>query len=756
MELISPIRSICTILLALTCLTQVSFCTSEDLTTYIIYTEKSLMPKAFSSHHDWYTAMLATAAATSSNVPYPVYVYDNAVHGFAARLSESQLSHLTNQPGILSFHPDTLVKRDTTYTPKFLGLQPDAGIWAASGEGKDVIIGVVDTGVWPESASFNDEGFPPPPKRWHGACETGPGFGPSSCNNKLIGARGFNKGLYANIPNLTLSNPTPRDTDGHGTHTSSTAGGSPVQGASYFGYAKGIASGIAPRARVAMYKALWDEGAYTSDILAAIDQAIVDGVDIISLSLGLDGRPLYSDPIAVASFAAMERGVIVVASAGNEGPLLGYLHNGTPWLTTVAASTVDRVFAGEIRLGDGTYIVGKTLYPGSPVVLKDMPLVFMGTCTNETALRAVQNKIVVCDARHIFLGYPIQTVADAQVAASIFITNKQFKDFTYNFYFPGVLITPQDGPTLLGYFNKSSYPTATLRFQETILGIGAAPKVTDYSSRGPSFSCPSVLKPDIAAPGDLILASWSQNSSVAFLGNQTLFAPFNIISGTSMACPHVSGVSALLRAARPEWTPAMIRSAIMTTASFLDNTMQPIKDLGINSHRATPLAMGSGHVNPNKSLYPGLVYDAGPKDYIKLLCGLNFTNNQIKVFTHSSSTDCSDASEDLNYPSFITLFNGSSTTNNVAVFKRIVTYVGDGEAAFHAKTNGVKGLLITVTPDKLTFKEKYEKQRFEVKIEGQIRNNTEVAYGSLTWVDDKGKYEVRSPIVATTFSSFPF
>jgi subtilisin family serine protease len=755
MELHGPVITyIVTILLALKCV-------SADPSIYIVFMDKSFMPETYSSHHDWYNAMITNTDSTLDPLAGVVYVYDNVAHGFAARLSQPQLSILKNAPGVLSYHSDMPVNLDTTYTPKFLGLEPDAGLWPASGRGEDVIIGVVDTGVWPESASFNDEGFSAVPKRWRGACETGPGFGPSSCNNKLIGARTFNKGLLAHNPNLTLSNTTPRDTDGHGTHTSSTAGGSPVPGASFFGYSQGTASGMAPRARVAMYKALWDEGRYASDVLAAIDRAVSDGVDVISLSLGFDGVPLYKDPIAIASYAAMEKGIVLVASAGNEGPDLGLLHNGTPWLTTVAASTVDRVFGGEVQLGDGTSIIGESIYPGKPVVVKDLPLMFMGNCTDKKKLKENQHSIVVCDVNDDDALYlATQTVQGAKVDGSLFITDNIFKELFVSFSFPGALITPQDGAILLSYINKSSYATATLRFEKTILGVGSAPQVASYSSRGPSASYPAVLKPDISAPGSLIFASWAQNSTVGFVRSHELFAPFNIISGTSMACPHVSGIAALLKAAHPEWSPAMIRSAIMTTASYLDNTLNPIKDVGTRGHVATPLAMGSGQIVPNKALDPGLVYDAGPRDYIKLLCASNFTYEQIKVITHSSSANCSDASEDLNYPSFIAFFKGSNvsplTDKAVKVFKRTVTNVGDKEATYRAVVKGVKGMLITVKPDQLVFSKKYEKQSFEVRMEGQIRNRKEeVVHGSLTWVDDKGKHEVRSPIVATTFSGHP-
>ncbi|WOL12174.1 subtilisin-like protease SBT1.9 [Canna indica] len=724
----------------------------DDAATYIVHMDSSAMPAAFSGRPSWYTATLAAISIPAhQNI---LYVYDNAIHGFSARLSPTQLEELKRSPGFLSCYRDAPVKKDTTHTSDFLKLSPTAGLWPAGNFGDDVIIGVVDTGVWPESASYRDDGLAPVPSRWRGACEAGTAFSSSACNRKLIGARSFNKGLLASDPNLTIAVNSPRDTDGHGTHTSSTAGGSYVGGASFFGYAPGVARGVAPRARLAMYKALWDEGAVLSDILAAIDHAISDGVDVISLSLGIDDVPLYKDPIAIAAFAAIERGIFVSTSTGNEGPFLGLLHNGTPWVLTVGASTVDREFAAAINLGDGSLVLGQSLYSGSPASLKEMPLAFLGTCEDTTLLKNTRHKIVVCEVAD--LGIAVQNIIYAKVDAGLFISDDPFTELYIPFRFPGAVVSRQDGgTTILNYIKSNSESKARLRFRQTKLGTTPAPVVAIYTSRGPSASCPTVLKPDIVAPGSLILASWAQNTSVGRAGNHRLYNAFNIISGSSMACPHAAGVAALLKAAHPEWSPAAIRSAIMTTANHLDNTGSPIKDMGSKNKQASPLAMGSGHIDPNKALEPGLVYDANAADYLALLCAMNFTNTQIKTITSSRPVDCSNAILDLNYPSFIAYFDSNATSAGaVREFRRTVTNVEEAAATYRPDIVQMKGFTVSVVPEALSFKEKNEKQSFKLRVEQNVPEKKEVVvrYGSLSWVEDKGNYVVRSPIVATTLN----
>ncbi|KAF8030556.1 hypothetical protein BT93_E2861 [Corymbia citriodora subsp. variegata] len=749
-------------------LTLIIFCfvpTLEQSDNYIIHMDLSFMPKAFSDHHSWYLATVsslaqspnpnvsarADATPTSSKL---IYSYTHVIQGFSASLSPSELEALKNYPGYISSIKDLPVKVDTTHSTQFLGLNPNFGAWPTSDYGKDVIVGLVDTGVWPESPSFNDDGMTAIPSKWRGECEVGTQFNASMCNKKLIGAQFFNKALLAKNPNLTLSMNSTRDTEGHGTHTSTTAAGNYVKGASFFGYAPGTATGVAPRSQVAMYKALWDEGAYSADIMAAIDKAIIDGVDVLSLSLGIDGVPLYADPIAIATYAAMEKGIFVSTSAGNEGPFLESLHNGTPWVITVAAGEMDRAFGGTITLGSGVSIAGLTLFPGDPS-LGESPIVFADACNNTSKLSKISHKnIVVCEDKSDNISDQINNVQGAKVAGGVFITNNSDLEFYLQNSFPAIILNPTDGETIKAYIKNSSEPTATILFRKTLIGRKPAPSVTSYSSRGPSPSCPAVLKPDILAPGSLILAGWPQNNPVGVVNSLKLFSNFNLLSGTSMSCPHIAGVAALLRGAHPEWSPAAIRSAMMTTSYSMDSTHAPIKDIGNDYEPASPLAIGAGHIDPNKALDPGLIYDATPQDYINLMCAMNYTSKQIRTVTKSSSYNCSDSSLDLNYPSFIAFFNpNSSGSPTVQEFLRTVTNVGDGSSTYVAKVTPMEGFKIDVVPDKLTFKEKYEKLTYKLTIEGPKQKNETLVFGSLSWMDDGGKHLVKSPIVATSLSS---
>lgn len=768
--------------------------------TYIVHMDMALMPKLFSTHHAWYSNVLDSLTTTTTTSPSAaasggggsrrrlLYSYSNALNGFSATLSPDELQVLQKSPGFIASMKDKKLILDTTHSSQFIGLNPNNGAWPKSNFGNDIIIGVVDSGIWPESKSFDDTGMTDVPSRWKGGCQSGGGSGGGTdfnssahdivlCNKKLIGARYFNKGYLADNPSAAamanIKNSS-RDTDRHGTHTSSTAAGGFVDNASFFGYASGTSSGMAPQARVAMYKAVWPpltedkSGVYASDVVAAIDQAISDGVDILSLSLGLieTSSFLYDEPMAIATFSAMEKGIFVSTSAGNSGPFVKQLHNGIPWVLTVAAGTVDREFIATVTLGNGVSASGLSLYPGNSTG-NNIPMTVVA-CNDKNEIKKVVNKIVVCQDKDTpFIDsefYHVETYSKA--AGAIFITNETDFSKVLESDFPAIFLSLEEGQKIFDYMKNGSSHVASLRFQyQTRLGTKPAPQVAFFSSRGPSHTSPSVLKPDLMAPGEFILASSPSDVQLMKLkSGQEVSSNFNIMSGTSMACPHASGVAALLKAVHPEWSPAAIRSAMMTTADILDNTLQPIKDKAAfyraNYDReerigtiATPLAMGSGHINPNKALDPGLVYDIDSADYTNHLCALNFTSNQIRTITRSTSYNCSSKpSLDLNYPSFITYFRGNETITlpKVHTYRRTVTNVGDEMSTYTVKTTPIDGFEVKVTPTILTFKHKYEKQSYTVSVVGpKSVPNTWVVFGYLSWVGNGGKYVVRSPLVAT-------
>ncbi|XP_065881949.1 subtilisin-like protease SBT3 [Euphorbia lathyris] len=722
--------------------------------TYIVHMDLSAMPKAFSTQHSWHLATLSSVFSDSKlTTSKLLYTYTHAINGFSARLTPTELDILKASPGYISAFKDVRVEADTTRSTSFLGLNPKSGAWKASNSGEGMIIGVVDTGVWPESESYSDKGMSSIPKRWTGECESGTQFNSSLCNKKLIGARYFNKGVIADNPNVTISMNSPRDTSGHGTHTSSTAAGNFVERASYFGYAMGNARGAAPRSHVAVYKALWDEGGFASDIIAAIDQAIIDEVDVLSISLSVFGVPFYEDPVALATFSAVERNIVVAGSAGNRGPSGLTIRNAAPWIVTVAASTIDRKFNAVMKQGDGVTSTGQGLFPLS-FPSRKLPIVFInGACFG---IDEFPGFIVVCEETiEVSIESQFLIVESAtNVTGCVFITNSTEIDLFFPSKFPAIALDFENGQKLKKYINASTSPKVSIKFKRNSVRNTAAPSVAAYSSRGPSRIIPEVLKPDIMAPGTQILAAWPENSSVEFINGRNIFSNFEIISGTSMACPHIAGVAALLKKAHPDWSPAAIKSAMMTTADTMDRNNEPIKDLGLFNWPANPLDMGSGHINPNKALNPGLIYDLKSSDYVKILCALNYTQSQIQIITKSSSNDCSSPSLDINYPSFIAFFNGEESEANLTTvkeFHRTVTNVGDAISTYTASWTPIKGLNVSVVPNKLEFKAKNQKLTYKLVLQGPKRTEEQEAYGEVRWVDSKLKHIVRSPIVVANY-----
>ncbi|KAK1430273.1 hypothetical protein QVD17_12904 [Tagetes erecta] len=735
---------------------------SDDYRAYIVHMDKSMIPSPFSNHHNWYTSLLSSL---SDEVPsMHLYTYNHVMDGFSAVLTKSQMAQLENMSGHLATFEDKLGQLHTTHTPKFLGLNKDVGLWPVSSFGEDMIIGMFDTGIWPESKSFHDEGMSEVPSRWRGACET-KGF----CNKKLIGARSFSQGMKHLNENISTTNDynSPRDYRGHGTHTSSTAAGTHVPFASYFGYANGTATGIAPKARLAMYKVLFFNNSYeaaASDTLAGMDQAIEDGVDLMSLSLGFgDDTPFYNNPIAIGAFASMQKGIFVSCSAGNSGPLAYTVHNGAPWITTVGAGTIDRHFAAYVTPGDRSYgtMIGKSVFPKNMLV--ENVGVYYGygnkskeNCeVNSLSPKDVKGKYIFCEFDDdIFIR--LYELATIRVAGVIFSTDLDKFLPPELFTFPLVILEPKIGKLLKRYIINTKNASISVKYGETLLGVKPAPQVADFSSRGPSRQSAWILKPDLLAPGVDILAAWAPNRETAQIEDDYLFSDFKLDSGTSMSCPHVVGIAALLKSTHPDWSPAAIRSAMMTTANILDNNKNIIVDLMTGVH-ATPLDYGSGHVNPNKAMDPGLVYDIQPHDYINYMCAMNYTQHEIKIISKKPEINCENASLDLNYPSFIVVLNNTKTIR--CTFKRVLTNVGAPSCSYRAEVNTPPtGMSVVVKPSVIFFEGRYNVAKFEVIIDvdmsGARRADNEYVgnYGHLSWLEVNGTHVVRSPIISVIAS----
>lgn len=742
---------------------------STQQKTYIVRVDHRLKPSIFPSHAHWY------AASFLSDPLQLLHEYGTVFHGFSAVLSPDRAADVARHPSVLAVLEDRRRHLHTTRSPQFIGLRNQVGLWSDSDYGSDVIVGVLDTGVWPERRSFSDLNLAPIPSRWKGACESGASFSSSDCNNKLIGARSFSKGHDAAaaigggpVINETVEYRSPRDADGHGTHTASTAAGRHTFEASMAGYAAGIAKGVAPKARLAVYKVCWRlSGCLDSDILAGFDSAVADGVDVISVSIGGGdgvGSPYYLDPIAIGSYGAVSKGVFVSSSAGNDGPTSMSVTNLAPWLTTVGAGTIDRTFPADVVLGDGRKIAGVSLYSGEPLGDKMLPLVYPGKAGGLSASLCMENSldpqlvkgaIVVCErgsSPRVAKGQVVREAGGVGMILANGIANGEGLVGDAH-VLPACAVGAEEGDAVKAYASSSPNPMATIAFHGTMIGIKPAPLVASFSGRGPNGLSPAVLKPDLIAPGVNILAAWTDAVGPTGLDMDDRKTEFNILSGTSMACPHVSGAAALLKSAHPTWSPAAIRSAMMTTANVEDNRLLPVNDESTGKP-STPLDMGAGHLNLNRAMDPGLVYDLGKEDYVNFLCAIGYGPKTIQVITHEP-VDCPEkkpAPENLNYPSFSVLFDSASSGNLSKTFIRTVTNVGRPESVYRSTAQiAAKGLTVRVKPRKLVFKPAVTALSYVFTVSADSQNlnlgESGSAFGFLAWSD--GEHVVRSPIVVS-------
>ncbi|MGW1047178.1 S8 family serine peptidase [Streptomyces sp. NPDC002547] len=655
--------------------------------------------KAYRKHLGTQRTAVAKAAGITVNE-----VYTTAFNGFSATLTAAQVAALKADKRVRSVTKSEMVSTsqaslgDTTPQPT-TGTATDTAAGRAGtartgasatgaqatgspatsarktaarkpgrSTGAGVVIGVLDTGIWPESPSFAKQ--MPAPAGWHGTCQTGYTFAAEHCNGKIVGARYFADTFLAATGGALPEGEvlSPRDMLGHGTHTASTAAGLPVDNVTISGRNFGSISGVAPDAQIAVYKVLWGGSGYDADIIAGIDAAVADGVQVLNYSIGTqfgDSEP--NTPIGNAFLNATLAGVFVTAAAGNTG-FSGAVSNTQPWITTVGAA-VTNVNEGTVRLGDGTSITGASLdvLPGG----RSLPLVFgeqAGTLEDGSAYcepgsldpAKVKGKVVACA-----LDSPYGAVEELKAkGAAAMVLFDPYGNFRVNsiYDFPVLYLnTREQAGKLFNYLMRHSADgTARLTSGGDGSSVQGVPSVADYSSTGPDKMHYGLMKPDLVAPGSDIIASVSPPGN---FGRQ-----YDAYSGTSMASPHVAGSAAILRAEHPDWSPGAVASALRTTATDTVGT-------------TSPLAQGSGMQAPDRAADPGLVIEPDAKSLI--------------AFSEAAQPD----GRELNLPSIaLREYDGTKPV----VLTRKLTNVGSKRERYHASVNGLKGMQVSVAPAAVT------------------------------------------------------
>jgi subtilisin family serine protease len=686
-----------------------------------------------------------------------VYSYRYAFNGFAARMTKADAETLKGRADVANVWKDEIRQLQTDNSPTYIGLTEGGQAWSKGLAGEDIVIGIVDSGIWPEHPSFADVATPKKGNKGPNIpYDTAPNFTPSgcdfgntaanaadlpfSCNNKLVAARCYNNG-FSSGPDAT--NPcggdgvfTPpgqfvsaRDGDGHGSHTASTAGGNNGVPAFIGGDFQGYVSGVAPRARIAAYKVCWIGGCASSDSMAAIDQAVSDGVDVINFSIGGSGTSFRgADDIAFLFAAAAD--VFVATSNGNSGP--GAQTTGTPagvpWITSVGATQDSGVFYNELVVNAPGSVADNytAVEGGGPVQLADAgPITADVTLVSDVLACAPIDPIPAGNIALASRGACAFTTkynnAAAAGASAIIVYNDGANPSRLDpivmsapgTTIPGVMIGNADGVLIAG----TSGVNGTL---DAAAAISAANRIAGFSSRGPNGGEPDIIKPDVSAPGVAILAA-------------TVNSGFMSINGTSMASPHVAGAFALLKQAHPDWTAAMARSALMTTAR------QDLKKT-FGDTAADPFDIGAGEILPSDAVDPGLAYDADIFDYVRYTCGSEI---QQQIFTAGTCAFFGSIdSSDLNHASIgVADLIGSQTIT------RTVTSVANnnGNKSFSVSVDAPPGIDVSVSPSTISLRSG-ESASYEVTL---TSNGSAVldewTFGSLTWTHG-GEYSVRSPI----------
>lgn len=475
--------------------------------TYIIHTVKN------ATHHDemarnaWYTELMEGAQDfladdhPNDGIDTLHHVYYHVLNGFSARLTTEQVAYMKTLPCVPGLYPDRLYKVLTTHTTEFLGLSGEqAHLWPESNYGSDSIIGVIDSGIWPERLSFSDRGLGPIPKKWKGTCQAGTNFTAVNCNRKIIGARYFSKGYDADKSDTKI-----------------------VDGASKRKRLRHGAQGQDCGLQGYVGRRPWHGIRHYGSVRPSC------GVDVILYTAESGDGELFANGIAIAADNAMKKGVFVSAAGGNNGAWPGSIANVAPWITTVAATTQDRESHQNVLLGDGDILIGSLRYSDRAGLHKmsNAPLVYAGDaainrlaaenasfCQSGTLdASLVAGKIVVCNYDgQIFHEYKPLGMVDAGAVGIIKANTPDVGEgvFANDLPYPNSWVGNEARLSIMAYIRSTAAHTATiLPPEKTIFGVTPAPKVTSFSSRGPIhlYGSRQRLKPDIAARGVDILAA---------------------------------------------------------------------------------------------------------------------------------------------------------------------------------------------------------------------------------------------------------